>query len=201
MAVPTQNRESHPAGRPMRNATVALRGGNGRDVVSRVVDGDANFICVSPAPRLPSDSSIDIVWGSGMAYQRATARVIDTTPAGLWLAIGEAQPIERRYFQRAAPPRPLIAEVRCLDRAGKVTTLLNCPVNDLSVGGVGFLIDTKLDEGSAVEITLRERDGRVILQRVRGEVVRVTVDPRGQIAGARFDTVWECVHALHDLLG
>jgi hypothetical protein len=185
----------------MRNATVALRAGGGRDIVARVVDNDADYVCVSPAPRLPVDSSIDVVWGSGMTYQRAPARVIDSTSAGLWIAIGEPHPIERRYFQRVPPPRPLTAEVRCLDRSGAVVTMFKCPVNDLSVGGVGFLIDTKLNDGAAVEITLRESDGRVLLQRVRGEIVRVTVDPRGQIAGARFDTVWECVHALHDLLG
>ena len=185
----------------MRNATVALRAGGCRDVVSRVVDVDADFVCVSPAPRLPVDSTIGVVWGSGMAYQRATARVIESTATGLWIAIGETHPIERRHFQRVPPPRPITAEVRCLDRTGKVVTLLKCPVNDLSVGGVGFLIDAKLNEGVAVEITLRENDGRVVLQRVRGEIVRVTVDPRGQIAGALFDTVWECVHALHELLG
>jgi len=193
-------RDSTSASLPRRRATVALRLESGRDAVAQVVDGDGDYIRVAPAPVARVDSFVDLVWGSGATYQRATARVIEANGGGLWLALGAATPIERRFFQRVPPPRSLRAEIRRLDRNGAPAEVLRGTVHDLSVGGVGVLLDKAIAEGTAVEVSVLETDGRVLLQRIHGEIVRVTVDGRGTIAGARFDAVWECVHALRDLL-
>jgi hypothetical protein len=185
---------------PRRRSTVAMRFDGGRDAVAQVVDGDGDYIRVAPAPAARVDSLVDLVWGSGGTYQRAGARVIESTGGGLWLALGAVAPIERRYFQRVAPPRPLRAELRVLNRSGAAVERVTGSVHDLSVGGLGVLITAPIKEGATVEVSVLEQDGRVVLTAIRGEIVRVTSDPRGQIAGARFDAVWECVHALRDLL-
>ena len=49
-----------------------------------------------------------------------------------------------------------------LDRAGRITETLTCPVHDLSLSGAGLVIDRGLQEGAAVEITIRDEDGRVV---------------------------------------
>lgn len=172
---------------PRTGEVIALRIGDGHELVVRVRQADRPRIVVMPALSAPTNEGIEaaFVASDGTGY-RLRGRVAHREMNETTIEVEGVTPLLGRFLRRFTPEPPLYADLGLLDETGTVYRRVQGRVRDLALAGAGIAAEG-LQAGDQLQLTLTDGDGVPVVSDLEAAVVHVAAGVAGIAFAQPFD--------------
>jgi len=158
---------------------------DGTVVAGEIVTVAVGDVWFQSPERIPDGTALKLIWGTVDGASEAPVVVYPSARKNIVFAkVVEAEIVERRAHPRIRPSVTMLVRVEPILRPdGMSDPGLNGTIVDISKGGVAFVSERRLPDGTAVTVGFRSRQGRAIGSDVPGKIVRFEHrDPRFLVA-------------------
>jgi hypothetical protein len=175
---------------PVTGGTVALRTERGGETSVVIAEIQGTLARIVGACFADAGEEVAVAWISAGRVVRARALVLQHLTEGAWVDIRETMPVAGRWLHRSVPRGTVLVDLHLHDHYGQVRLVAGGRLRDVGLGGAGIIVPEPVYEAETGDAVFIAPDGRA-LAAASLRILRVTVHPRGYVAGCQFASLGE----------